>query len=140
VTGVLSEGRELSRRGEGSGEPLGQGLALTVDDALEAGDIDVPGLVVRGERDLEVGDVTSEPVLGQGSQQVVLAGIPPIESADAHPCPLGDVGHRRIRVGQEDLSRGVEDATVVPHRLRLTAAQWTLRRFHIHLRRLSVAR
>jgi hypothetical protein len=82
-----------------------------------------PRVALVGNRPLGLVEVLGEAVAGDLPEQVLLARIAQVEGADPHPGPSGHRGHRRIRVGREDLPRRLPDPTVVPPRLGAPAAQ-----------------
>jgi hypothetical protein len=80
-----------------------------------------PRVPVVGQRLLGLGDVAVQAVPAQLPQHVLLAGIAAVEGGDADAGPLGHLGDRGGRVGDEHRARGVQDQLVVAGRLGLPA-------------------
>jgi hypothetical protein len=91
-SGPLGQFGQVGGGGEGAGQALGQGLASAVEDPGQAVGVDGPGIAVVGQGAIELGDVADEPVTGQLSQQVILAGVAPVQGADPDLGPVGDGG------------------------------------------------
>jgi len=120
---LLGQGELLGGRDEGPGEPDGQPVGVRGHDAAQEAGEGLPGLVTGGQCPLDLGEVDLLPVPAQGAQQVLLARVPVVEGADAHPGPLGHRGDRGGGIGQEHLPGRLQDELVVLRRLCLPAAQ-----------------
>ena len=112
-SGPLSQFRQVGGGGEGAGQALGQGLAAAVEDPGQAVGVDGPGIAVVGQGAIEFGDVADQPVVGQLSQQVILAGVTPVQGTDPDLGPAGDGGDGGGGIGQEDLAGRGQDLDVV---------------------------
>src|ERR1700759_777641 len=112
-SGPLGELGQVGGGGKGAGQPLGQGLASTVEDAGQAVGVNRPGIAVVGQGPIELGDVAEQSVTGQLSQQVILAGVTTVQGADPDVGPVGDGGDGGRGVGQEDFAGRGQDLDVV---------------------------
>jgi hypothetical protein len=97
---------------EPAGEIDGERVDVGVDDAAQERDEAVPRV---GHLAGFLGDrhEPAEPVQAERRQQGLLAGVAPVERADADARGLGDGADRGGRIRDEDVPGGAEDDTVV---------------------------
>ena len=113
LLGAVGGGDRAPGGGEGAGEVEGQRGRVVVDALRMKLSERLPRVARVGQGRLDGGDVAVQAVGAQGAEQVLLARVAAVEGAVPDPGALGHLGDRRLRVGDEHLARGFEDAVVV---------------------------
>ncbi|GAB4006121.1 hypothetical protein GCM10029992_55910 [Glycomyces albus] len=110
-------------RYEGPRQPDGDRRGVGQDHVPHEGTERLPDIALALDRLADQLGVAGQPVGAELAEQVLLAGIPPVQGADPDSCPLGDLGDRRPGVGYEHLAGRLENELVVSEGLGLAAAE-----------------
>src|SRR4051794_22104335 len=95
---------------ERAGQVQRNGVRIFLNDATHERGERFPRIAIIGEGGFRLGDVPQQTVQAELLEQLFLTSVAPVERANADPGTLRDRGDRRVWVGCEDLTCGLQNA------------------------------